>query len=84
MDTAIDLKNHGVTMKKRKILAEEQGAWEPNSKTKCQTKVINKRLGNPEDVLLIRLWRWLLLRQVSIILSVVVAPNFIPHEPTNI
>ena len=43
VDTAIDLKNHGVTMKKYKIVVEEQGAREPKPKTKCQTKVINKK-----------------------------------------
>ena len=39
---AIDLKNCGVTMEKHKIVAEEQGAREPQTKTKHQTKVINE------------------------------------------
>ena len=41
---APDLKNHGVTMKKHKIIAEQQGAHKsPSQKKKAPDKVINKR-----------------------------------------
>ena len=50
---APDLKNCGVTMKKHKVVMEEQGAQEPKLKRKCQTKVINKKARNHEDDLYI-------------------------------
>ena len=46
---ATDLKNHGMTMKRHKVVAEKQGAQELKPKIKHQTKVINKKLGNRED-----------------------------------
>ena len=45
------LKNRGVTMKKHKVVVEEQSAQELRLKKKCQTKVINKKLGNRGDSL---------------------------------
>ena len=44
IDTAPDLKIHGMTMKKHEFVAEEQGTQEPEPKRKCETKIINNKL----------------------------------------
>ena len=49
IDTAPDLKKRGMTMKKLKLIMEEQGIQEPKLKRKHQTKVINKNVENCED-----------------------------------
>ena len=46
---APDLKKHGMTMKKLKVITEEQGIQVPKLKRKHQTKVINKNVENCED-----------------------------------
>ena len=42
INTAPDLKKCGMTMKKLKVIMEEQGIKEPKLERKHQTKVINK------------------------------------------
>ena len=37
INMAIDLKNSGMTLKKRKIVGEDIGTQEPKPKTECQT-----------------------------------------------
>ena len=49
IDMAVDLKNCGVTMKKRKVVVEEQSSQEPKLKRKHHTKVINKKARNREN-----------------------------------
>ena len=49
IDMAPDLKKHGMTMKKLKVIMEEQGIQVLKLKRKHQTKVINKNVENCED-----------------------------------
>ena len=49
IDTAPDLKKRGMTMKKLKLIMEEQGIQESKLKRKYQAKVINKNVENCED-----------------------------------
>ena len=49
INMAPDLKKCGMTMKKLKVVMEEQGIQESKLERKHQTKVTNKKVGNCED-----------------------------------